>query len=390
MEATTSTQSVPNSGPDNTKSSGRSRWKPRRGRGRPRGSRSEPKKTAGDAKDDEKAGDALAEPSPPKPSQSVADSSESPTVTAAVTKPASNGNAGAASGTTSSKADAGDNQKKQDQPKRASHPRSKRGRGRGAGQRSSDAKRPSPPTEAAKPEEPVKAVDTPEQSPPRDEQPTVPEPPAAKPQGVRPRLQADVKELLRKRVQESLVGPRDAKAPLERAKIEQKQEEKVQEEVKNEQDEEVEGAVDDALSQTTGEDEEKDVNEPAKEGAKSRKKPKRKKATKAEKEAKQEEHFQLVMEAARTVVQILKDRGIECAVFGSLAARLYGSYRCPKASYFLLVIDLLLTLLCVGRRYAGASGSLLTPRTTAQRGATQSSFPRCLPIPLLPHSSSQS
>ncbi|KAH6896155.1 hypothetical protein BKA70DRAFT_1116869 [Coprinopsis sp. MPI-PUGE-AT-0042] len=130
---------------------------------------------------------------------------------------------------------------------------------------------------------------------------------------------------------------------MENLKIEKKQEEKLQEEVKNEQDEEVEDEVDDGLGETTGDEEEekKDAKEPGKDGAKSRKKPRKKKATKAEKEAKQEAHFQLVMEAARTVVRILKDRGIECAVFGSLAARLYGSYRCPKASRFSLDVDML-------------------------------------------------
>ncbi|PPR08024.1 hypothetical protein CVT24_010882 [Panaeolus cyanescens] len=59
-------------------------------------------------------------------------------------------------------------------------------------------------------------------------------------------------------------------------------------------------------------------------------KPKKPKRPRAVKVQAQKEHFELVMEAAKTVVGILEGAGYSCAVFGSLAARLYGSSRCPK------------------------------------------------------------
>ncbi|KAF9471687.1 hypothetical protein BDN70DRAFT_887823 [Pholiota conissans] len=50
----------------------------------------------------------------------------------------------------------------------------------------------------------------------------------------------------------------------------------------------------------------------------------------AEKMAAQNAHYALVLEAAQTVTRIFERRELSCAVFGSLAAKLYGSSRVPK------------------------------------------------------------
>ncbi|KAF8167180.1 hypothetical protein B0H34DRAFT_791941 [Crassisporium funariophilum] len=57
------------------------------------------------------------------------------------------------------------------------------------------------------------------------------------------------------------------------------------------------------------------------------KKPKKSRSAKLEA---QNEHYALVHEAARTVSAIFEAHNMRCAVFGSLAAKLYGSPRCPK------------------------------------------------------------
>ncbi|KAF8902268.1 hypothetical protein CPB84DRAFT_1729157 [Gymnopilus junonius] len=57
------------------------------------------------------------------------------------------------------------------------------------------------------------------------------------------------------------------------------------------------------------------------------KKPKRSRELKLEA---QNAHLAVVLEAAQTVTGILKARGISCAVFGSLASKLYGCTRHPK------------------------------------------------------------
>ncbi|KAF8185745.1 hypothetical protein BJ912DRAFT_1060565 [Pholiota molesta] len=50
----------------------------------------------------------------------------------------------------------------------------------------------------------------------------------------------------------------------------------------------------------------------------------------AEKMLMEQAHYALVLEAAQTVTRIFDKHGLSCAVFGSLAAKLYGSARCPK------------------------------------------------------------
>ncbi|CAA7265042.1 unnamed protein product [Cyclocybe aegerita] len=60
------------------------------------------------------------------------------------------------------------------------------------------------------------------------------------------------------------------------------------------------------------------------------KKKKKPKISPAAKKASEDAHFELVMEAAQTVTSILESHGLFCAVFGSLAAKLYGNSRCPK------------------------------------------------------------
>ena len=59
-----------------------------------------------------------------------------------------------------------------------------------------------------------------------------------------------------------------------------------------------------------------------------------KRGTKAERAAKKAAndaaHFWIVLEAARVVVEILRREGVPCAIFGSLASRMYGAVRCPK------------------------------------------------------------
>jgi hypothetical protein len=62
------------------------------------------------------------------------------------------------------------------------------------------------------------------------------------------------------------------------------------------------------------------------------KKPKSKKQhrPRAEKMLMEQAHYALVLEAAQAVTRIFDKHGLSCAVFGSLAAKLYGSARCPK------------------------------------------------------------
>jgi len=64
-------------------------------------------------------------------------------------------------------------------------------------------------------------------------------------------------------------------------------------------------------------------------------KPKKPPRQRAQKIEAQNFHYELVLEAARVVTEIFRRRGISCAVFGSLASRLYGTTRTPKVpSYF--------------------------------------------------------
>ncbi|KAF8956439.1 hypothetical protein BDZ97DRAFT_1851532, partial [Flammula alnicola] len=70
-----------------------------------------------------------------------------------------------------------------------------------------------------------------------------------------------------------------------------------------------------------------DVPQPSAATTASNKKPKRPRAHKVES---QNVHYALVFEAAQMVTEIFKTYGISCAVFGSLASKLYGSSRCPK------------------------------------------------------------
>ncbi|KAG2022391.1 hypothetical protein CC2G_000145 [Coprinopsis cinerea AmutBmut pab1-1] len=58
--------------------------------------------------------------------------------------------------------------------------------------------------------------------------------------------------------------------------------------------------------------------------------PSKKSKPKSLKASNQDGHFQLVLEAAQRVVQVLTSHNLPCAVFGSLASRLYGASRCPK------------------------------------------------------------
>ncbi|KAJ6606814.1 hypothetical protein B0H10DRAFT_1754239, partial [Mycena sp. CBHHK59/15] len=50
----------------------------------------------------------------------------------------------------------------------------------------------------------------------------------------------------------------------------------------------------------------------------------------ADKAASEQEHFNLVLAAAQTTVEILRQHNLPCAIFGSLACKLYGNSRCPK------------------------------------------------------------
>ena len=59
-------------------------------------------------------------------------------------------------------------------------------------------------------------------------------------------------------------------------------------------------------------------------------KPKKPRPPRAQKIEAQNLHFELVLEAAQVVTEIFRTRGISCAVFGSLASRLYGTTRTPK------------------------------------------------------------
>ena len=44
----------------------------------------------------------------------------------------------------------------------------------------------------------------------------------------------------------------------------------------------------------------------------------------------QNAHYNLVLEAAIMATDIFKAHNMQCAVFDSLASKLYGSHRCPK------------------------------------------------------------
>ena len=59
-------------------------------------------------------------------------------------------------------------------------------------------------------------------------------------------------------------------------------------------------------------------------------KPKKPRRPRAQKIETQNLHYELVLEAAQVVTEIFRTRGISCAVFGSLASRLYGTTRTPK------------------------------------------------------------
>lgn len=51
---------------------------------------------------------------------------------------------------------------------------------------------------------------------------------------------------------------------------------------------------------------------------------------KQRRERKKEDHYQLVLSATGATISILKRNGLPCAVFGSLACKLYGVFRDPK------------------------------------------------------------
>ncbi|KAF5352338.1 hypothetical protein D9756_006305 [Leucocoprinus leucothites] len=55
------------------------------------------------------------------------------------------------------------------------------------------------------------------------------------------------------------------------------------------------------------------------------------------KEKKKEEHFQLVIEAANATIAALREHGLSCAIFGSLACKLYGTFREPKDVDMLII-----------------------------------------------------
>lgn len=51
-----------------------------------------------------------------------------------------------------------------------------------------------------------------------------------------------------------------------------------------------------------------------------------------QKARRQEYHFSLVFAAAYVTTMMLGKQGLSCAVFGSLACKLYGSFRYPEVS----------------------------------------------------------
>lgn len=59
-------------------------------------------------------------------------------------------------------------------------------------------------------------------------------------------------------------------------------------------------------------------------------KPKKRNRPRAVKVEAQNAHYKLVLQAALIVTDIFKAHNMTCAVFGSLASKLYGSPRCPK------------------------------------------------------------
>ncbi|KAJ7762322.1 hypothetical protein DFH07DRAFT_882967 [Mycena maculata] len=54
------------------------------------------------------------------------------------------------------------------------------------------------------------------------------------------------------------------------------------------------------------------------------------KKSNAEKAASEQEHLSLVLSAAETTINILRQHKFPAAIFGSLACKLYGNSRCPK------------------------------------------------------------
>ncbi|KAJ7838726.1 hypothetical protein B0H14DRAFT_2788437 [Mycena olivaceomarginata] len=57
----------------------------------------------------------------------------------------------------------------------------------------------------------------------------------------------------------------------------------------------------------------------------------------AEKAASEQEHLSLVLTAAETAVNILRQNNLPAAIFGSLACKLYGNSRCPKDADILVL-----------------------------------------------------
>jgi len=56
----------------------------------------------------------------------------------------------------------------------------------------------------------------------------------------------------------------------------------------------------------------------------------------AEKAASEKEHLSLVLTAAETTINILRQHNLPAAIFGSLACKLYGNSRCPKDADILI------------------------------------------------------
>ncbi|KAJ6520510.1 hypothetical protein C8R45DRAFT_955424 [Mycena sanguinolenta] len=57
----------------------------------------------------------------------------------------------------------------------------------------------------------------------------------------------------------------------------------------------------------------------------------------AEKAASEQEHLNLVLAAAETTINILRQHNLPTAIFGSLACKLYGNSRCPKDADILVL-----------------------------------------------------
>ncbi|KAF9473891.1 hypothetical protein BDN70DRAFT_816597 [Pholiota conissans] len=63
------------------------------------------------------------------------------------------------------------------------------------------------------------------------------------------------------------------------------------------------------------------------------------------------DHYSLVLDAAQSVTEICSEHGLPCAVFGSLAARLYGNSRCPNDVDMLVSEDLNASSISPPRKY---------------------------------------